>query len=89
MAFASRRVRVNAISPGITDTPMQENVLREVSRMRGIDYQQLSDARMRTVPMGRTAPAAEMAAVVCWLLGDESAYITGQIINVDGGMVMW
>ena len=89
VAFASRQVRVNAISPGITDTPMQEAVLREVSRMRGIDYQELSDARLRTVHMGRTAPASEMAGVVCWLLGDESAYITGQIINVDGGMVMW
>jgi NAD(P)-dependent dehydrogenase (short-subunit alcohol dehydrogenase family) len=89
VAFAPRRVRVNAISPGITDTPMQEVVLRDVSSLRGVDYQVLSDARMRTVPLGRSAPPAEMAAVVAWLLSDEAAYITGQVINVDGGMVMW
>ncbi len=39
--------------------------------------------------MGRTAPPSEMAGVVAWLLSDEAAYMTGQVINVDGGMVMW
>ncbi|MFN8623721.1 MAG: SDR family oxidoreductase [Chloroflexota bacterium] len=89
MAYAPRRIRVNALSPGITDTPMQARVLREVSAQRGISIAELEAGRMRTVPMGRTAPPEEMARVVAWLLSDAAAYLTGQVINVDGGMVMW
>jgi NAD(P)-dependent dehydrogenase (short-subunit alcohol dehydrogenase family) len=89
MAYASRNIRVNAVSPGITDTPMQERVLREVSRSRGISVEELAASRLTTVPMGRTAPPSELAGVVTWLLSDDAAYLTGQVINVDGGMVMW
>ena len=89
MAYAPRGIRVNALSPGITDTPMQDRVLREVSAARGISLEELSAGRLRTVPMGRTAPPAEIAGVVAWLLSDAARYMTGQVINIDGGMVMW
>jgi short-subunit dehydrogenase len=87
-AYAPRGIRVNALSPGITDTPMQARVLREVSEQRGIPEAELSAARLATVPMGRSAPPEEMAGVVAWHLSDEAADMTGQVINVDGGMVM-
>ncbi len=89
MAYATRPIRVNALSPGITDTPMQARVLDEVAASRGITPEQLAASRLATVPMRRTAPATEMARVVAWLLSDDAAYITGQVLNVDGGMVMW
>lgn len=89
MAYAPLGIRVNALSPGITDTPMQERVLSEVSAARGISVEELAATRLATVPMGRTAPPLEMAGVVAWLLSDEAAYMTGQVVNVDGGMVMW
>ena len=88
-AYAPRGIRVNALSPGITDTPMQARVLREVSEQRGIPEAELSAARLATVPMGRSAPPEEIAGVVAWLLSDAAAYMTGQVVNVDGGMVMW
>jgi len=86
--LAPRRIRVNAISPGITDTPMQERVLREVSRLRGLSYEDLSAARTNLVPLKRSAPASEMAGVVVWMLSDTAAYVTGQTIYVDGGYIM-
>lgn len=86
--LAPRGIRVNAISPGITDTPMQEKVLREVSRLRGLDYEELSASRTNLVPLKRSAQPSEMAGVVVWLLSDTAAYVTGQTIYVDGGYIM-
>ena len=86
--LAPRGIRVNAISPGITDTPMQERVLREVSTLRGLSYEDLSSSRTKLVPLKRSAPPSEMAGVVVWLLSDSAAYITGQTIYVDGGYIM-
>ena len=86
--FAPRGIRVNAISPGITDTPMQERVLREVSRLRGLSYEDLSSSRTNLVPLKRSAPPSEMAGVVVWMLSDTAAYVTGQTIYVDGGYIM-
>lgn len=86
--LAPRRIRVNAISPGITDTPMQERVLREVSQLRGQSYEELSSSRTNLVPLKRSAPPEEMAGVVVWMLSDTAAYITGQTIYVDGGYIM-
>jgi NAD(P)-dependent dehydrogenase (short-subunit alcohol dehydrogenase family) len=88
VALAPRKVRVNAISPGITDTPMQERVLRKVSELRGLSYEELSSNRTKLVPLARSAPPEEMAGVVVWLLSDAAAYITGQTIYVDGGYIM-
>lgn len=86
--LAPRGIRVNAISPGITDTPMQEKVLRQVSELRGLSYDDLSTNRVKLVPLARSAPAAEMAGVVVFLLSDPASYITGQTIYVDGGYIM-
>jgi NAD(P)-dependent dehydrogenase (short-subunit alcohol dehydrogenase family) len=86
--LAPRGIRVNAISPGITDTPMQERVLREVSRLRGLSYDDLSSSRTNLVPLKRSAPPSEMAGVVVWMLSDSAAYVTGQTIYVDGGYIM-
>jgi NAD(P)-dependent dehydrogenase (short-subunit alcohol dehydrogenase family) len=86
--LAPRGIRVNAISPGITDTPMQERVLREVSSLRGLSYEELSSNRTNLVPLRRSAPPEEMAGVVAWMLSDTAAYVTGQTIYVDGGYIM-
>lgn len=91
MAYANRPggpIRVNALSPGIADTPMQSDVLEQVSRVRGISREELERSRLATVPMRRTTSAIEIAGWVAWLLCDASRYMTGQVLNVDGGMVM-
>jgi len=88
-AFASIGVRVNAICPGIIDTPMQDRVLAAVAAERGLTVEELSEARNKTVPLGRAASAAECAGAIWFLLSDEAGYMTGQAINYSGGLVTW
>ena len=87
-AFAGQDVRVNAVCPGIIDTPMQDAVLLKVAAARGVPIGELVDARNATVPLKRAASADECAAVIWFLLSAESSYMTGQAINVTGGLVM-
>jgi len=87
--MAPRNVRVNAILPGIIDTPMQDRVLEQVAPLRGMTVEELSVARLKAVPLGRSASSDECAGVIWFLLSDEAAYMTGQAINQTGGLVMW
>ena len=70
------RVLVNALAPGIIDTGMPAQVIRD----RG-------DRLMKEIPLQRWGRAAEVAEVIEFLCGPQSTYITGQVINVDGGIV--
>lgn len=87
-AFATRDVRVNAVCPGIIETPMQDAVLDRISAIRGISAEELATLRLRMVPMARGAQPDECAAAIWFLLSPESSYMTGQAVNVDGGLVM-
>ncbi len=68
-------VRCNAVSPGFVETGMTERIPGEVLDGLGI-------------PLGRMASPREVASVVSFLLSDESAYMTGQVLHVDGGLWM-
>ncbi len=87
-ALGGRGVCVNAVLPGIVDTPMQEQVLAEISRQRGVSIDHIASERLKQVPLGRTTSAEECARVIAWLLGPDTSYLTGQAIAVDGGFTM-
>ncbi len=74
---ASRGITVNAVAPGYIATPMTENLPDSVK-----------NTFIELIPLKRFGTPDEIAHVVKFLLSDEAAYITGQVINVNGGMVM-
>ncbi len=88
-AYAPRRIRVNAVLPGIVDTPMQEAFLAAAATARGTTPDKLHEARLGLVPLGRTSPPRECAETILWLLTPAAGYLTGQQIAADGGLTMY
>jgi NAD(P)-dependent dehydrogenase (short-subunit alcohol dehydrogenase family) len=88
-ACAADGVRVNAVCPGLVETPMQSQVDREFAQVTGKLPEQIRAERMARVPIGWIASPDEIADVVAFLAGPDSRYMTGQSINVTGGMITY
>ncbi len=89
LANAARGMRVNAVLPGIIDTPMQEAFLALNAPLRGMTPVQLDAERLAATPMKRAGTPEEAAEVILFLLSPRSSYLTGQVLNVAGGFVTW
>jgi 3-oxoacyl-[acyl-carrier protein] reductase len=74
---ASRGITVNAVAPGFIETDMTAALGEEMNRQL-----------VHQIPLGRFGQAAEVARLVRFLASDDSSYMTGQVIHVDGGMAM-
>ncbi|MEZ5101808.1 MAG: SDR family oxidoreductase [Thermoleophilia bacterium] len=81
--YAKRGVRVNALCPGATRTPLIDKIFAD-DPGRG---EQLVAQIEAALPMGRMAEADEVAQAVVWLCSDQAAMVTGAILSVDGGYV--
>ena len=88
MDLASYGITVNAVCPGNTLTEMVRTVAERVGPQDGLTADEWLERRAGECPMKRMAEPWEIAGVVAFLASEDSRYLTGQAIEVDGGMVM-
>jgi 3-oxoacyl-[acyl-carrier protein] reductase len=77
MEYASRNITVNAVAPGFITTPMTDPLPQPVK-----------DAMLARVPLARMGTDAEIAAAIVFLSSEEAGYVTGHVLNVNGGLYM-
>lgn len=88
LAMAPHRIRVNAIAPGVIDTPMWAQVDALFARYEGLQPGEKKAAVGRAVPLGAMGEPQDIAGAAVFLASDDAGYITAQTLNVDGGSVM-
>ena len=87
-ALAPQRITSNCVCPGAVETAMWEQIDREWGALEGLGQGEAWKRRIRNIPLGRPERAEDVANVVTFLAGPDSDYVTGQALNVDGGIVM-
>ena len=75
--YASKGIRVNIVAPGLVDTPMAAGITSNPLMLKASESMH---------PLGRIGRPEEVADVVTWLVSDDSSWVTGQVIGVDGGL---
>lgn len=87
-ALAPDRITSNCVCPGAVETAMWEQIDREWGALEGLGPGEAWKRRIRGIPLGRPERPEDVANVVAFLAGPDSDYMTGQALNVDGGLVM-
>jgi meso-butanediol dehydrogenase/(S,S)-butanediol dehydrogenase/diacetyl reductase len=87
-AMASFQVTVNAVAPGLIDTPFNERIDYELGVKRGLAPGEFLRQRAQDIPLGRIGTPEDVAGVVAFLASPDAAYITGETVIVAGGWLM-
>ena len=86
--FADHCIRVNALCPGVVFTPLWDRMIADYAAKRGMKPHEVKPYLESKIPMRRLGTPEDVASVAVFLAGDESAYMTGQALNINGGSVM-
>lgn len=88
LSFAAQGITVNAVCPGVVDTPMTTGLHQIRASNLGITPEESLARMIAKIPLGRLETTADVANAISFLCSPDAAYITGQSLNVDGGMEM-
>ena len=88
LSFATRGITVNAVCPGVVDTPMTSKIHEVRAGTLGITPEESLNRMVARIPLGRLESPDDVAGAVSFLCSPDAAYITGQSLNVCGGMEM-
>ncbi len=86
LEFAPNSIRVNAVSPGTIDTPMWQDIKGKISSIENIPIEEVQKKWIEKIPLGRLAIPRDIADTISYLCSERALYITGQVINVCGGL---
>jgi NAD(P)-dependent dehydrogenase (short-subunit alcohol dehydrogenase family) len=87
-AFARHRITVNAVCPGVVDTAMTRRIHERRGRELGVTPEESLRRMVGRIPLGRLASPEDVAAAVAFFCSPAASYITGQALNVCGGLEM-
>lgn len=86
MELAPYGITVNALCPGQAMTDMHLDFMKNESKERNITFEQLKQEELERIPLGRYGTGEELAGAIMWLASESGSYVTGQLINVNGGV---
>ena len=90
LELAKYNINVNAINPGAVTTNLRDNYYKEIAKAEGITIEQAREKHYQkslgAIPLGRIGTPEEMANLILFLVSDQSSYITGEDINISGGI---
>jgi NAD(P)-dependent dehydrogenase (short-subunit alcohol dehydrogenase family) len=89
LELAPLKINVNCVCPGIVDTSMLEREIEWEANFRKMTREEMRKAYLSQVPLGRLATPEDVAKIVAFLCSREADYMTGQAINVTGGLLMF
>lgn len=88
LAHAADGIRVNCVCPGYVETDMWKMVSQDQGALMGLSAEDFTEQRAAQVPLGRMERPEDVAKVIGFLASDRAGYMTGQAINVTGGLIM-
>jgi NAD(P)-dependent dehydrogenase (short-subunit alcohol dehydrogenase family) len=84
--LAPYHVNVNALCPGLAASDMHWSFMNAEAEARGITFEELRQEELRAIPLGRYGEGRDSAGAILWLASESGSYVTGQLININGGL---